>query len=314
MTCKTPIIIISGPTASGKTKLSLSLSKKYNGIAINADSVQVFTDLPILTAQPTLQERGNIPHKLFGYIESRDNIDTNIWINHALTAINETKFLKKVPFLVGGTGLYLKSLIDGISSITTIDHDVKAYSRNLFSQIGREAFYEQLLTLDPLIEGKINANDSQRMMRAFEVFLGTKKSIIEWQQMPKTLFFHSDSFLYIFITPKREVLYNNCNVRFIDMIDKGVIDEVQNVYNIVGNEKFSIDKAHGYKEIVHYLNKEWDLDTTIERSQTITRQYAKRQLTWFKHQVHKGHFIEYENFDHVIEKADKLISDFLKGF
>lgn len=309
-----PIIIVSGPTASGKSQLALELANNYTADIINADSVQVYEDLPILTAQPTKQEQSLIPHKLYGYLGATADINVQAWLDKVVPQIYATYKQGRIPFCVGGSGLYLKALMHGLSPMPLIDETIRTDTRKLFAKLGIQQFYENLCKLDPNIIGKINNNDSQRMMRAYEVFLSTNRSITKWQAEAPQRFFPLENFLYLFITPPRPVLYENCNNRFKKMLEGGVINEVKALYNMIGDGEYAITKAHGYKELVKYVKGEWTLEEAVFTSQAITRHYAKRQNTWFKHQVANGIRLEYDEFHILVSQVDKLISNFIKNF
>ena len=275
------IVIIAGPTASGKTNFSINLAKKLNGEIINADSLQVYKENQILSAQPTLEERQDIPHHLFGYVNGDEDYNIAKWIKDATDQINK---LNRQPILVGGTGFYLKHLIFGLSSIPDVPEDIRAETRELFDKIGAFEFYKLLEKLDPDSANILNFNNGSRTMRAYEVMLATGKPIHHWQQKNNKTSFPVNKFKVIILQPPRELLYENCNQRFLNMLEKGALEEVRCLVEKNYNLSTGIMKSHGVPELRKYLLEEWSLSQAISKSQQMVRNYAKRQTTWFKHQ------------------------------
>ncbi len=274
------IILIAGPTASGKTSLAIKLAQKLNGEVINADSLQVYIENPILSAQPKLEERQNIPHHLFGYVKGAEEYNIARWIEDAVHTI---KKLDKTPILVGGTGFYLKHLIFGLSHVPDIPIEIRTQARELFDEIGAAEFHQLLKKLDPESADKLESNDGNRTIRAYETIKATGKPIHYWQQQ-NISYFPVNKFKLIILQPDREVLYNNCNQRFLKMLENGALEEVKDIIVKNYNPSTGIMKSHGVPELKRYLSGEWSLDEAIEKSQQVVRNYAKRQTTWFKHQ------------------------------
>lgn len=278
---KTPkIIIIAGPTASGKTSFAIKLAQELSGEIINADSLQVYEENPILSAQPSLLERQNIPHHLFGYIKGNEEYNIAKWIEDSVKAVNE---IKTLPILVGGTGFYLKHFIFGLSAIPNISAEVRTNARALFDNIGAEEFYKILQSLDPEVAKTLAQNNGNRTIRAYEVIKETGRSISFWQG--KTFKnFPINAFRLIILRPNREILYQNCNQRFIDMLNLGALDEVKYLLKQDYNSSSGVMKSHGVPELKRHLLGEWTLNQAIDKSQQVVRNYAKRQTTWFNHQ------------------------------
>jgi len=273
------IIIVAGPTTSGKTGFSVKLAQDLRGQIINADSLQIYSEIPILSAQPTKEEQSNIPHHLFGYIKGNEEYTVARWIDDARNYINKTD----LPIIVGGTGFYLKHLIFGLSSVPETPSNIRLESRKLLAEIGNKRFYELLQELDPEIAAKLEANNNVRILRAYEVIKATGKSLRFWQEK-NTCFYPIDSFKLIILQPERELLYKNCNQRFLDMLKLGALEEVEQLLEQNYPVNSTIMKAHGAPELARYLSREWTLDQAIEKAQQVVRNYAKRQTTWFKHQ------------------------------
>ena len=281
MDLKSKIILISGPTASGKSSFAIKLAKKVNGEIINADSMQVYRQLKILSARPNPTKYQKIKHHLYGFHDVKKNFSTGNWLKLAIKKIEEIKKRKKTPILVGGTGLYFKALIDGLVKIPNIPFKIRSQIRAQQLKIGQDKFYKKLLKLDPTSINKINPTDSHRSIRAYEVKLHTQKSIHEWYKNTKSNFQKSD-FHKIYIDFPRTELIERINFRIKKMIDNGAIKEVKNFLKLKVRRDKSVNKAIGINEIRQYLNNEKELEEIIENISIKTRQYAKRQRTWAK--------------------------------
>jgi tRNA dimethylallyltransferase len=278
------IIIIGGPTASGKSQYALELAKLHNGVIINADSVQLYREIPIISAQPSLDEQSIVPHFLYGVFEAQQVSSVGIWLELVRKIIDEAINKNQTPIVVGGTGLYLKSLVYGISQIEDIDLEIRKNARGLHEELGNEKFYALLRERDPLMAEKIRPNDKQRMIRAFEVINQTGKSLHFWHQQPNISFYPVEQFKQILLMPERSELYRNCDMRFMQMIEHGALLEVQNLLEYHDGRLHPM-KATGVKELARYLRDEITLEEAIKAAQQATRNYAKRQFTWFRHQL-----------------------------
>ena len=281
MDFKSKIILISGPTASGKSSFAIKIAKKVNGEIINADSMQVYRQLKILSARPNPTKYQKIKHHLYGFHDVKKNFSTGNWLKLVIKKIEEIKKRKKTPILVGGTGLYFKALIDGLVKIPNIPLKIRSQIRAQQLKIGQDKFYKKLLKLDPTSIKKINPTDSHRSIRAYEVKLHTQKSIHEWYKNTKSNFQKSD-FHKIYIDFPRTELIERINFRIKKMIDNGAIKEVKNFLKLKVRRDKSVNKAIGINEIRQYLNNEKELEEIIENISIKTRQYAKRQRTWAK--------------------------------
>ena len=279
MDFKSKIILISGPTASGKSSFAIKLSKKINGEIINADSMQVYKQLKILSARPDKSNYKKIKHHLYGFQDVNKNFSTGNWLQLAVKKINEIQKRKKIPILVGGTGLYFKALTDGLVKIPNIPLMIRNQIRDMQSKIGQDKFYKKLLKLDPISKNKINSTDTHRSIRAYEVKLHTNKSIHEWYKNTKSNFQKKD-FYKIYIDFPRTELIERINLRSKKMIKNGAIYEVKKFIKLKVRNDRSVNKAIGINEIRQYLNNEKELEETIENISIKTRQYAKRQSTW----------------------------------
>ncbi len=279
MDFKSKIILISGPTASGKSSFAIKLAKKVNGEIINADSMQVYKQLKVLSARPVQKNNEKIRHHLYGFHDVKKNFSTGNWLKLVLKKIEEIKKRKKIPILVGGTGLYFKALTDGLVKIPSTPIKIRNQIRLMHLKVGQDKFYKKLLKLDPASRNKINPTDPHRSIRAYEVKLYTKKSIHEWYKNTKSNFQKSD-FFKIYIDFPRLELIERINLRSKEMIKNGAIKEVKNFIKLKVKKDKSVNKAIGINEIRQYLNNEKELQDIIENISIKTRQYAKRQSTW----------------------------------
>ena len=279
MDFKSKIILISGPTASGKSNFSVKLAKKINGEIINADSMQVYKEVKILSARPNPKDYQKIKHHLYGFHSVKKNFSTGDWLKIVIKKIKEIKKRKKIPIFVGGTGLYFKALTDGLVSIPNIPIRFRNKVRALHKDLGQKKFYQKLIKLDSNSKEKINPTDVQRSIRAYEVKQFTKKSLHDWFQNTKS-YFEKDDFLKIYIDYPREELVQRISKRTEKMIKLGAIQEVKKFVKLKVRKDKSVNKAIGINEIKEYLEERKDMTDVIEKISIKTRQYAKRQSTW----------------------------------
>ena len=279
MDLKSKIILIYGPTASGKSQFALKLAKKINGEIINADSMQVYKELKILSARPFLKDCKKIKHHLYGFQDSKKNFSTGTWLKLASQKILEIKKRKKTPILVGGTGLYFKALTEGIVNIPNIPVRFREKIRSLHKKSGQKKFFLKLIKIDPLVKNHINPSDSQRSIRAYEIKLFTKKSMYDWFKKTKSNY-DQKSFYKIYLDFPRNDLIERIAQRARQMIKKGAINEVKKFMTLKIPRDKSVNKAIGVSEIEEYLNKKIEIEEVIEKISVKTRQYAKRQSTW----------------------------------
>jgi len=279
MDLKSKIILISGPTASGKSNFAIKFAKKIKGEIINADSMQVYKQLKILSARPNPKKYQKIKHHLYGFYDAKKNFSTGDWLKLAIKKINEVRKRKKIPIIVGGTGLYFKALTHGLVNIPKIPLRFRKKIRSLQLKIGNKRLYKELLKIDPISKDKINSTDTQRIIRAYEVKQFTKKSIHDWFKNTKSKFV-KDNFLKIYIDYDRKALIERINSRTQEMLEAGAIREVNNFIKLKIRKDKTVNKAIGVNEIKAYLTKEKNFDEIKEKISIKTRQYAKRQSTW----------------------------------
>ena len=279
MDFKSKIILISGPTASGKSSFAIKLAKKIKGEIINADSMQVYKELKILSARPSSKDYQNIKHHLYGFHSVKNNFSTGDWLKLAIKKINEIKKRKKIPIVIGGTGLYFKAILEGLVKIPNIPIKFRNKIRNLHKNLGQKIFYKNLIKIDPKSKNKINSTDIQRSIRAYEVKKFTNKSLHDWYQNTKPVYEDKD-FFKIYINFPRDRLISKIILRTEKMIKMGAIREVEKFIKLNVKIDKSVNKAIGITEIKEYLHKEKKLNEIKEKISIKTRQYAKRQSTW----------------------------------
>jgi len=300
------IVLISGPTASGKSNLAVRVAKKIQGEIINADSMQVYKKLKILTARPNKTEKKNIKHHLYGVVDLNKKFSTGQWLELAIKKIKNIKKKKKIPILVGGTGLYFQSLINGLVKIPEIPLKFRNKVRLMSKREGQKKFYKKLLKLDPKVKDKFDPNDTQRSIRAYEIKSYTDISMYDWLARTESEFKNSD-FLKLYIETKREKLIERINLRTLNMINGGAINEVKKFLKLKIRKDQSVNKVIGIAELTQYLNHEVTLEEAKELISIKTRQYAKRQATWARTRMTSWKKIKPTRIDDFIKKLNKSI-------
>lgn len=275
------IHIICGSTASGKSAYAMELAFKTNGVIINADSMQIYKETPILSAIPTKQDMDKVEHRLYAIENYINDFSVAKWLNLAIAEINKTKTDGKTPIITGGTGMYIKYLIEGISEIPEISENSRNKARKLYEDNPEEAF-NIIKKLDSEHANKLGLNNNQRICRFLEVYFETGKSITYFHNIQKP-YFDLNDFEITYIKPTREQVYKNCDERFLQMVELGAIDEVTALMK--NDDITDFKKVHGVAQIREYLLGNISLDEAISKSQQITRNYAKRQFTWFNNQM-----------------------------
>ena len=300
MDLKSKIILISGTTASGKSELAIEFAKKINGEIINADSMQVYQELKILTARPVKENYNKIKHHLYGFKSVKNEFSTGQWLKLVKKKIKEIRNKNKIPILVGGTGLYFKALTDGLVKIPKIPNSIRNKIRSKQKKMGQKKFYLKLLKLDKFVKNKIVSTDIQRSLRAYEVIYFTKKSIFEWYKKTKSQF-KIDEFLKIYIDYPKEILVNKISKRVDQMIKDGAVEEVKNFEKLNLKRDNNLYKVIGIREIKDFIDKKTSLKEMKLNIVIKTRQYAKRQRTWSRGQMN-----DWQKFD------PKELSKFIK--
>jgi tRNA dimethylallyltransferase len=299
------IILIAGPTGSGKSEIALRLAKKINGEIINADSMQVYKEIKILSARP--ENFSNVSHYLYGNISVKNNFSAGEWLKKVKVNLKKIIKKKKQPIFVGGTGLYFKLLTEGISNIPKIPDSIRTKARKLNAKLGNDEFYDLLIKLDPLIQNRIKKNDTHRLIRAYEVIIFTKKSLINWQKKNKN-YFSNYYFVKIFIDPENSFLQKLLRLRLKKMFELGVVDEVKKFLKLKINKSLPANKILGIEEIKKYLDKKIPLEQAFEETFIRTRRYVKRQRTWFRGHMKDWTSIFNPNFDILTKKIINLVT------
>ena len=303
-----PVVVIGGPTASGKSELACDLAERFDGTVINADSMQLYRELPILSAQPDGAVRNRVPHRLFGVLSGDDPSSAGRWRSMATEAIGKALGAGRLPIVVGGTGLYLSALTDGINEIPPIPDGVREAARRHYDELGGQAFRRRLGERDPDSAARLPAGDRQRLIRAWEVLEATGRAIGSW---------HGDlaadedfQFLKVLLLPDRKVLYETCDRRFARMVETGAVDEVRALLDRGYDPGLPIMKAVGVPEIGDFIRGELSLDAAIMAGSQATRRYAKRQYTWFGRRFADAAIFDEQYSESLLPKIDKKIRHF----
>ena len=301
------LVLLAGPTASGKSNLAIKLAKKLNGEIINADSMQIFKEFTVLSSRPTFNQTKIVKHHLYGIITVKKHFSAGEWLKKVKIKINTCVKKKKIPIIVGGTGLYFNTITKGISKIPNIDQKTRNKVRNLHKKLGIKKFYNALIKLDPKSKGRILPTDSQRIQRAYEVKLKTKKSLYEWFEKTKSDFLEFD-IRKIFIEIPRDILLNKISMRTEQMFKKKCINEVKKFNNLKVNKSFSANKLIGVQEINDYLKGLITLEQCKDLINIKTRQYAKRQNTWARGHMKNWNKLYSKNFSNLLKKSLKVVT------
>jgi len=289
-----PIIVVVGPTASGKSDFALDIARKVTGTIINFDSMQVYKELKILSARPSKSHCQVVPHELYGFMSADTPCSVLYWRDLAIKKIKKSIKNGRTPILVGGTGFYIQSLIDGIDSIPKSLPEFRSKAEKILKQIGYDAFYNIVKKIDPSIEGRIAPRDIQRLIRSYTVWLQTSKTLYEWQNQEVDKKKYFNNFIKIRLYPDRERLRNTISERFYKMVDEGAIQEVQLLKKI--DLSYPIMKAHGVRELLAYSSGDISFEEAAKKTITNIRQYAKRQDTWFNNRFKTDYkIIDYRN-------------------
>ena len=301
------IILLAGPTASGKSKLAIHLAKKLNGEIINADSMQIYKEFSILSSRPNKAETKKIKHHLYGIVSAKRYFSAGDWLKEVKKKVNLCCKKKKIPIIVGGTGLYFNTITKGISKIPDIDIKTRNKVRVLFKKLGTKKFYNKLLKLDPKVKNRIFPKDSQRVQRAYEVKLKTKKSLFDWFYNTKSDFSDFD-LIKIFIDIPRSDLLPKILKRTELMFKENCLAEVKRFNKLKSNKNLSANKLIGVQEINQFIKKSISLDECKELINIKTRQYAKRQNTWARGHMKNWNKLYSKNFSILLKKTLKVTS------
>ena len=278
------IIIVSGPTASGKSRLALTLAQQHNGIIVNADALQVYRELRILTARPSIDDEAIIPYALYGHRSILENYAVTDWLHDIKPVLATAWHNGQMPIIVGGTGFYLQTLLHGISPVPDVPDIVRQETMQMYDTLGHDAFRAELAVVDPVLAASIKPNDRQRLVRALEVFHATGKPLSDWQAQPRDVIFPDLQSRSILLQPPRDELYTRIDARFLDMIDQGAVAEARSIEELQPDPSLPGCKALGLTPLRRFVRNEINLQDAVKYGQTTSRQYAKRQMTWLRTQ------------------------------
>jgi tRNA dimethylallyltransferase len=295
-------ILIAGPTASGKSALALALAEKLNGVVINADSMQVYRDLRVITARPSVEEEARVPHRLYGHVDAGENYSVGRWCRDVGEVLNESAAEGRAAILVGGTGLYFKALTAGLAAVPPIPTEIREHVRGRLQRDGVPPLYAELLERDPATAHRLMPLDRSRISRALEVVLATGRSLSDWHREGLPALVDPAKAVKVFITCERGELVRRIETRFATMLDAGALDEVRALAARQLDPTLPAMKAHGVPWLIRHLSGELSIEEAAEGSVMDTRRYAKRQLTWFRNQMQDWPWAKAEEGEAEIER------------
>lgn len=296
-------VLIAGPTASGKSALALELAQKTGGIIINADSMQVYRDLRIITARPTPEEEGRAPHRLYGHVDAAVNFSAGSWVADAAKALADARAQARLPIFVGGSGLYFKALTRGLSAVPPIPPEVRERVRARLERDGVEALHAELRQSDPVSAERLKARDRTRIARALEVVEATGRSLTDWHRDGLPPLLPPGEFSALYLNPDRDQLYARIDARFDAMLAAGALDEVAQLAARHLDPLLPAMKAHGVPTLIRHIRGEITFEEAAVIGRSHTRQYAKRQFTWFRHQLPEFEWVRPEEAGRWLTRA-----------
>lgn len=299
-------VLIAGPTASGKSALALELALSVGGIVINADSMQVYRDFRVITARPTPDEEARVPHRLYGHVDAAVNFSAGAWVADAAKMLEEAQAEGRLPIFIGGTGLYFKALTAGLSVVPPIPAEVRENVRARLERYGVEALHAELARRDPRAAERLNLRDRTRIARALEVVEATGRSLLDWHHEGQPPLLPKDSFCAVFLAPERDELYARIDARFDAMLGAGALTEVEQLAARNLDPLLPAMKAHGVPALIRHLRGELRLDEAAMIGRADTRHYAKRQFTWFRHQLPEFEWVKPEEAREWLAAAAKV--------
>ena len=287
-------VLIAGPTASGKSALALALAEQTGGVVINADSMEVYRDLRVLTARPTPGEEARVPHRLYGHVDAAVNFSAGSWVADAAAVLAEVRAQNRVAIFAGGSGLYFKALTRGLSAVPPIPAEIRESVRARLERDGVEALHTELARRDPVSAERLKPRDRSRIARALEVIEATARSLTDWHRDGLPPLLPPDTFRALFLEPDRDVLYARIDARFDAMLQGGALDEVAALAARNLDSLLPAMKAHGVPALIRHLQGEISLEEVAVIGRADTRHYAKRQFTWFRHQLPEFEWVKPE--------------------
>jgi tRNA dimethylallyltransferase len=278
-------ILIAGPTASGKSGLALRLAERLGGAVINADSMQVYGDLRVITARPTVEEEARVPHLLYGHVDAAENYSVGRWLADARAALEEAAARRLIPIFAGGTGLYFKALTTGLAAVPPVDVDIRTEVRSRLDAHGPAVLHAELARQDPAAAERLSPNDRVRIARALEVVLSTGRPLVDWHREGLPPLLDPARVVRVFLAPDRAELYRRIDARFSVMLEAGALAEVEAFAARKLDPLLPAMKAHGVPWLIRHLAGEMSMEEAADKARADTRHYAKRQFTWFRHQL-----------------------------
>ncbi len=307
----TPVLVVAGPTASGKSALAMDAAVEFRGTVINADSMQVYRELRVLTARPAREAEARVPHRLFGVLPAGEACSVGRWLGMAQAEIESAGAGGRLPIVVGGSGLYIKALMEGLAPVPDIPARVRREARDLHRRLGGQAFRDRLAGLDAEGAAGIAAGDSQRLIRAWEVARATGRPLAQWRREAGSEPPAGGPFAVLLLAPPRRELYAAIDARFEAMIGDGALDEVAALEAQGLDPELPAAKALGVREMRRHLEGEIGLQEAVELGKRATRNYAKRQVTWFRHQLSGAEVVPAQYSESMRPKIFSFIRRFL---
>lgn len=304
-----PVILIAGPTASGKSKIALQLAQAIGGEIVNADSMQVYRELRVLTARPSAADEMAVPHHLYGSVSAATAYSVGQWAEEAVPVINKIRSQGKAAIVVGGTGLYFRVLTEGLAEMPLIPDALRRETRSMFAEMGPERFHIALSEVDPLAAKQIGSGDGQRMVRALEVFEASGRSIVDWQADPVVIGKLAAPSVRFALTPPREEIYAKTDARLESMMTSGALEEVAALEAMNLDPTRPAMKALGVAALISHLQGKMSLEDALELAKTATRQYAKRQMTWIRNQMVSWNRVSEQQNYNMYQEIFSKISD-----
>jgi tRNA dimethylallyltransferase len=287
-------VLIAGPTASGKSALALELAQRAGGIVINTDSMQVYRDLRIITARPAPEEEARVPHRLYGHVDASVNFSAGAWVTDAAKVLAEARAQNRLPIFAGGSGLYFKALTRGLSAVPPISAEIRDSVRARLERDGVEALHAELAQRDPVSAERLKPRDRTRIARALEVIQATGRALPDWHREGLPPLLPPGEFSALFLAPEREALYARIDARFGVMLENGALEEVGRLAERNLDPLLPAMKAHGVPALIRHLRSELTREDAAEIGCADTRHYAKRQFTWFRHQLPEFEWVKPE--------------------
>lgn len=306
-----PVVVVTGPTASGKSAVALRLAQSFGGTVINADSMQVYRELRVLTARPTPADEATVRHRLYGIVSAAERCSVGLWRSWAVAEVAGARAEGSVPIVTGGTGLYIKALLEGLSPIPAVPAEARAAVRERLRAYGRDALLSDLAHRDPDTAARIAASDTQRLVRALEVLEGTGRQLSFWQRTAPPAEVPGLRPLSLVIAPPREQIHAACDARFETMIERGALQEVERLDALGLSPDLPAMRAVGVRELRRHLRGEIALAEACGLAQRATRQYAKRQMTWLRHQMTEARWFGSQYSERLSAEIFPIVRDFL---